>query len=60
MNQDGAGRTIRVGDRVRFRGKEYTIKKFLLSTGTCDTPQIQFEEDQHTSEIADEISVSLI
>lgn len=57
---DSAGNVIHEGSRVRFRGEEYTIKRFLDSTGACGTSQIEFNEVQHTTEIADEISIDKI
>jgi len=60
MAKDSTGQPINRGDKVRFRGKEYTIKDFLLNTGTFGTLQIEFVEKQHTTEIADEISVDRI
>ena len=60
MYEDGMGKPITEGDKVKFRGKQYTIKKFLDSKGACETNQIEFFEDQHTEEIADEISVDKI
>lgn len=60
MPLDSAGRPIRVKSRVRFRGKEYTIKEFYGDSGSFGTQQIKFEEEQHTEEIADEISVNVI
>lgn len=58
--QDSTGKPIYIGDRVRFRGKNYTIKKFLPRSGRHATSQIEFEEPQHTTEVADEISVDKI
>ena len=60
MTQDSTGNRISIGDKVRFRGKEYTIKSFGTMEGTYDTHVIYFNEKQHTEEIADEISVDLI
>lgn len=57
---DSTGYVIKEGDRVKFRGQVYTIKKFLKTKGACNTSQIEFEEEQHTEEIADEISVDKI
>lgn len=58
---DSAGRPIEVGDRVRFRGQEYTIKRFLPGEGRGgNIATIEFEEEQHVSEVADEWSVDLI
>lgn len=60
MPSDSTGKHIGIGDKVRFRGKEYTIKEFSPGKGACGTSQLRFEEEQHTQEIADEISVDRI
>lgn len=60
MPLDSTGKPINIGDRVVFRGEEYTIKNFLLGAGVRGTSQIEFEEKQHTTEVADEISVDRI
>lgn len=57
---DSTGKIVKVGDPVKFRGKEYTIKEFLSTKSTGGTSQIAFEEKQHTDEIADEVSIDLI
>lgn len=54
---DSTGTLINEGDRVKFRGEEYTIKCFLNTLGACGTDQIEFVEEQHTTEVADEVSV---
>jgi len=58
---DSTGKPIAVGDVVRFRGREYTIAAIVPNgssfPGVC---AIRFTEPQHTSEIADEISVDLV
>ena len=59
--QDGAGRTIRVGDRVSWRGQIYTIKAFGDLVGRYGTRTIEFEEPRHINdEIPDEIAVDLV
>lgn len=60
MIQDSTGNSIIIGSRVRFRGKIYTIKSFAFGRGIHGTAAIEFEEDQHTPEVADEISVDLV
>ena len=60
IHYDSTGKVVTEGDTVRFRGEVYTIKRFLETTGACGTSQIKFEEEQHVSEIADEISIDLI
>jgi len=58
MPNDSTGNLIKVGSRVKFRGKLYTIKEFKNpGKGSCGTYQIGFEEGQHIPEVADEISV---
>lgn len=61
MHQDSTGRPIRKGDRVRFRGEEYTIKAFGDAYGPLGVPTIEFEETEvHTTEVPDEMSVDRI
>lgn len=60
MHYDSTGKVVTEGNRVRFRGQKYTIKRFLETRGACGTSQIEFEEKQHTEEVADEISIDLI
>ena len=60
MPQDSTGKNIRVGSHVKFRGKEYVIKKFNIGKGLYGTCSIEFTEAQHTEEVADEISVDVI
>ena len=60
MYQDSTGHPITIGNRVRFRGKEYTIKDFFPNEGTFGTSQIEFEEEVYTTEKPNEISVDLI
>ena len=55
MPKDSTGKTILVGDVIRFRGKEYTIKEFNPKKGIYDTCSIEFNEPQHVTEVADEI-----
>ena len=57
MHYDSTGKVVNEGDKVRFRGEEYTIECFLETTGACGTSQIKFVEEQHIPEIADEISI---
>ena len=54
MYADSTGNPIKVGDRVRFRGQAYTIKRFEDGCGRSGIAKIIFEEDQHTDENADE------
>lgn len=59
--QDSAGRQIRVGDCVSWRGQIYTIKAFGDFVGRYGTRTIEFEEPLHLQdEIPDEIAVDLV
>ncbi len=58
--QDSAGRSIEVGDKVRFRGQVYTIKSFTPGAGQFGASKIEFNEPQHTDEEADEIKVDKV
>lgn len=49
-----------VGSKVRFRGQNYTIKSFGPKTDKYVACDIFFEEDQHTPEVATEMSVDLV
>ena len=41
---DSGGKVITIGDRVRFRSAEYTIKAFHPKEGRFDTARIEFVE----------------
>ena len=58
MNQDSAGKFIRPGDRVRFRGHEYTIRGFGEETG--HGIEVFFNEELHTPERPTEWSIDLV
>lgn len=59
--EDSTGTPIRIGDKVRFRGKEYTIDRFIPGLGRFGSQAIVFAESEvHTDETPDEISVDLI
>ena len=60
LPKDSTGKPISIGDSVRFRGQVYTIKGFLPGMGLYGTSVIEFEEDVHTKEIPDEISIDRI
>lgn len=69
MPQDATGKSIKVGDKVRFQSQEWTIDRFIpaelhmcLQDGqgqgewTGGTSVIQFVEVQHITKNADVIS----
>jgi hypothetical protein len=60
-HQDSAGRPIKKGDRVRWRGEEYTVKGFrLLTVSGRLVPAVEFVEPLHLNAVPDEMSVDLI
>lgn len=60
MPYDSTGKIVIIGSKVKFRGQEYTIKDWREKEGFQGTCTFEFEEKQHTNEIADEISIDLI
>lgn len=64
--QDSTGKTIAVGDRVRWARDQrtYTIRQFLPGQGRSGTAGIQFEEPcaraDYLGELPDEWSVDLV
>jgi hypothetical protein len=61
MPSDSTGAPIKVGDRVRWRGQQYTIKSFGPRTGRLGTHEIEFNEPRHIpDEVPDEIAVDLV
>lgn len=61
MPQDSTGKNIKIGDRVRFHGQEFTIQAFIPNIGRLKTNGIEFtEKPTHTDEQPDEISVDLL
>ena len=61
---DSTGKTIKVGDEVRFMGRIYTIRNFLPGLGRDGIACIEFTEqdkhDAHTNAVPNEWSVDLI
>ena len=60
--QDSTGKPVKVGDRVRFRGQEYTVKGFNVSPHIHNPAMhdFYFEEKQHTTEVATSLSIDLV
>ena len=60
MYYDSTGKPVKEGDRVRCRGREYTIKAFRPGEGRNGVAAIDFTSPFHTAEVPDEISIDLI
>ncbi len=56
---DSTGKSIKVGDTVKFRGELYTIRSFGSKTA-FGTHVIEFCEPQHIDEVADEFKVDRV
>ena len=58
---DSTGRPIEAGDRIRFRGKEFTLKGFGPNEETYGVATLLFEEEiTHTPEVPHECNVDKI
>lgn len=57
---DSTGKQIAIGDKLRFRGQEYTLKGFGPMNLDLNVATLIFEEPLHTNEVPDEISVDKI
>ena len=57
---DSTGKLLDVGDPVRWRGQQYTVKDFPAGDSPRGYPLIEFEEPLHTDEVPDEVAVDLI
>ena len=58
---DSAGRVIEPGDRIRFRGQEFTLKGFGPIEDFYGVATLVFEEEvTHTSEVPHECNVDKV
>lgn len=57
---DSTGKQIAVGDRIKFRGQEYTLKGFGPNEEHYGVATLIFEEPMHTEEIPHECNVDKI
>ena len=60
MYYDSTGKPVKEGDRVRCRGREYTIRSFRPNEGRFGCAAIEFTSPFHLDEVPDEISIDLI
>ena len=60
VHADSTGRQIVVGDRIKFRGSEYTLKGFGPNDEHYDVATLIFEEEVHTDETPHECNVDKI
>ena len=57
---DSTGKQIAIGDRIRFRGQEYTLKDFGPNASDIDVATLIFKEELHTDEVPHECNVDKI
>lgn len=57
---DSTGRQIAIGDKIRFRGSEYTLKDFGPIEDHYGVATLIFEEEVHTTEVPHECNVDKV
>ncbi len=57
---DSTGKIIHIGDKLRFRGQEYTLKAFGPIEDDYGVATLIFEEPVHTEEIPHECNVDKV
>ena len=57
---DSGGRQISIGDKIRFRGKNYTLKDFGPNEEHYGVATLIFEEEVHTTEVPHECNVDKV
>ncbi len=60
VHADSTGRQIEIGDKIRFRGSEYTLKGFGPNESEYDVATLIFEEEVHTIEVPHECNVDKV
>lgn len=61
MPVDSLGRPIKIGDRVRFETKYYTIKSFIPGGGLLSSDAIEFvQKCDYVLNPPDELNVDLV
>lgn len=57
---DSTGRQISIGDKIRFRGTNYTLKDFGPNEEHYGVATLIFEEEVHTDEVPHECNVDKV
>ena len=60
VHADSTGRQIVVGDKIKFRGTEYTLKDFGPNEEHYGVATLIFEEEVHTPEVPHECNVDKV
>ena len=60
VHADSTGKQISIGDKIKFRGKEYTLKGFGPMESHYNVATLLFEEELHTPEVPHECNVDKV
>ena len=60
VHADSTGRPIEIGDTIKFRGKNYTLKDFGPVEDHYGVATLIFEEPLHTKEVPHECNVDKV
>ena len=60
VHADSTGKQIAIGDKIKFRGTEYTLKGFGPNEDHYNVATLLFEEDLHTKEVPHECNVDKV
>lgn len=60
VHADSTGKQIKFGDKIKFRGQEYTLKGFGPNDLEYDVATLIFEEEVHTTEVPHECNVDKV
>lgn len=60
VHADSTGRQIEIGDKIRFRGQNYTLKDFGPNEEHYGVATLIFEEEVHTTEVPHECNVDKV
>lgn len=60
VHADSGGRQIAIGDTIRFRGQNYTLKGFGPNEEHYGVATLLFEEAVHTDEVPHECNVDKV
>jgi hypothetical protein len=60
VHADSTGKQIKFGDKIKFRGQEYTLKGFGPNEEHYGVATLIFEEEVHTTEVPHECNVDKV
>lgn len=60
VHADSTGKQIEIGDKIKFRSHEYTLKGFGPNEEHYGVATLIFEEEVHTTEVPHECNVDKV